>query len=67
MYYVYVIRSTIDGKLYSGYTANLRERFRYHNQGKVDSTKHRKPFVLIYYEAYTDEQDATIREKFFKT
>lgn len=67
MYYVYVLRSVIDNKLYSGYTADLKQRFNYHNQGKVEITKHRRPFTLIYYEAYLHQQDATAREEFFKT
>lgn len=56
-----------DKKLYSGYTSDLRARLSFHNQGKVKVTKHRRPFKLIYYEAYLHQQDATAREKFFKT
>ena len=67
MFYIYVLRSDKDKKLYSGYTSDLRSRFSYHNQGKVEVTKHRRPFKLIYYEAYLHQQDATAREKFFKT
>ena len=67
MYYTYILRSLIDKKHYSGYTDNLKRRFQDHNSGKVESTKHRKPFILIYYEAYLHQQDATSREKFFKT
>ena len=67
MFYVYVLRSVKDNNLYSGYTSDLKTRFRYHNQGKVEITKNRKPFKLIYYEAYLHQQDATTREKFFKT
>lgn len=67
MFYVYILKSTKDNKLYSGYTSDLRQRVIYHNQGKVESTKNRKPFKLIYYEAYSHQQDATAREKYFKT
>lgn len=67
MYYVYVLRSIKDKRLYSGYTSDLRQRFIEHNKGKVEVTKNRKPFKLIYYEAYIHQQDATAREKFFKT
>ena len=67
MYYVYILKSVKDNKLYSGYTADLKKRLSYHNDGKVFSTKNRKPFKLIYYEAYLNQQDATSREKFFKT
>jgi putative endonuclease len=67
MYYVYVLRSVKDGKLYSGYSADLKKRLEYHNKGKVGVTKYRIPFMLIYYEAFLHQQDATSREKFFKT
>jgi putative endonuclease len=38
-----------------------------HNAGKVIATKNRKPFELIYVEGYLNQQDATSREKFYKT
>lgn len=67
MHYVYVLKSLKDAKLYSGYSSDLKKRLLEHNKGRVDSTKRRKPFKLIYYEAYLNQQDATTREKFFKT
>ncbi|MBI5613609.1 GIY-YIG nuclease family protein [Candidatus Gottesmanbacteria bacterium] len=67
MFYVYILRSKVDNKLYSGYTNDLRRRFMEHNKGVVASTRYRKPFALIYYEAYLEQRDATSREKFFKT
>ena len=67
MYYIYILKSLKDKKLYSGYTADLKARILEHNKGRVESTKHRVPFDLIYYEAYLHQQDATTREKFFKT
>lgn len=67
MYYIYILRSVKDGKLYSGYTSDLRKRLNARNKGEVESTKNRKPFKLIYYEAYLHQHDATTREKFFKT
>lgn len=35
--------------------------------GKVDYTKHRAPFRLIYYEACLNREDALKREKYLKT
>ncbi len=67
MYYVYILRSLRDDRLYSGYTSNLKKRFNAHNNGEVEITKYRRPFILIYYEAYRNQQDATSRENFFKT
>jgi len=66
MYYVYILKSKKDNKLYIGYTKDLRKRFFEHNKGKVESTKNRIPFSLIYYEAYKNGEDATDREKSFK-
>ncbi|MDP3799936.1 MAG: GIY-YIG nuclease family protein, partial [bacterium] len=62
MFYVYVIKSKMDGNLYFGSTNDLKKRFAEHNSGKVFSTKHRKPFELVYYEAYKAEKDARNRE-----
>ena len=67
MIYVYVLRSIADGQLYTGCTRDLRDRMSLHNTGKVPSTKHRRPFELIYYEACLNEKDAFRREKYLKT
>jgi len=67
MYYVYILQSVKDSKLYIGYSANLKERFKEHSRGKVTSTKNRRPMVLIYYEGYRSEKDARVRENFLKT
>lgn len=67
MFYVYVIRSKKDNRLYTGSTSDLRKRFQEHNDGKVLSTKSRGPFEIIYYEACVNEQDARMREKYLKS
>lgn len=66
-YYVYVLFSEKDGNLYTGYTSNLKERLKLHNEGKVLSTKKRIPLSLIYFEACLNQQDATRREKYLKS
>jgi len=67
MYYVYVFKSSIDGKLYIGYTADLRKRIQEHNRGSVISTKPRRPFKLVFYESFKSSTDAKRREQYFKT
>lgn len=67
MFYTYVLRSSKDHKLYTGYTGDLQKRFAEHNSGRNFSTKNRVPFELIYYEACSDQEDATAREKFLKS
>ncbi len=66
-YYVYVLKSLKDNNWYTGYASNIKRRIDEHNKGKVFSTKHRKPFELIYYEACRCEEDAIAREKYLKT
>ncbi len=66
MYYTYVLRSMKDMDLYTGFTQDLKLRFEQHNRGLVDSTKDRRPFELIYYEACLHRDDATRREKYLK-
>lgn len=58
MYYTYVLRSRSDGNFYTGFTTNLKLRFEQHNRGLVESTKHRIPFELIYYEGCLNQDDA---------
>lgn len=66
MFYVYILKSKKDLMFYIGSTNNLRRRLELHNEGQVFSTRFRKPFVLVYYEAYRDEHDARHRESNLK-
>ena len=66
-YYIYILFSTKDKKLYIGYTTNLQKRILYHNKGYNTSTKNRRPLELIFSEAFILEKDARKRELFFKT
>jgi putative endonuclease len=67
MYYTYILQSEQDSKFYAGFAQNLKLRFEQHNKGQVESTKDRLPLKLIYYEACINKDDATKREKYFKT
>ena len=62
MFYVYILKSRKDNKLYIGSTADLRKRLKLHNEGRVPSTKSRMPFEVVYYEAYKSKKDARKRE-----
>lgn len=66
-YYVYVLQSIKDLNWYTGYTNNLKKRFKEHNNGRNISTKHRRPFRLIYFEGCLNEEDAKAREKYLKS
>ena len=64
--YVYILRSLGDGHLYVDLTKDLRKRLTLHNSGAVPSTSPRRPFELIFYEAYRNEYDVRRRELYFK-
>jgi putative endonuclease len=66
MYYVYILFSEKDGKLYTGHTPDLKVRLKKHQEGFVFATKNRRPLKLIYYEAYLKLIDAKRREKYLK-
>ena len=65
--YTYVLKSEKDGKLYIGYTKDLRKRLIQHNSGHTSSTKDRGPFIVIYYEACLSEEKARSRELYLKS
>jgi putative endonuclease len=67
MWYVYILRSTIDKNLYIGSTNNVRRRLDEHNSGEVDSTKSRIPLRLEAYIAVKDQARAIELEQYLKT
>ena len=67
MFYTYVLYSLKDKRLYTGYTDDLRNRFKLHNNNRIRATKGRGPFQLIYYEACLNQMDAIAREKYLKS
>ncbi len=66
MFYVYLLKS-LDGSgdHYLGYSADLKDRVKSHNEGMNQSTKHTK-WKLVYYEAYETEALARQREASLK-
>jgi putative endonuclease len=67
MFYVYVLRSTKSGRLYTGFTSDLRKRLGEHQRSLAPYTRSRGPYELIYYEACRNASDALMREKYLKT
>jgi len=66
-HYVYVLRSRKDGRFYTGSRSDLKARFKLHNAGQVQSTRPRRPFELVFYEAFRSRADAKRREVYLKT
>lgn len=66
MFYTYVLQNK-NNRFYTGYTHDLRKRFKEHNTRKSKYTKYNGPYILIYYEACMNEQDARSRETYLKS
>ena len=66
-WYVYILESLTDGRRYIGFTRDLRNRLEAHRAGLSFATKYRRPLKLIYFEACTNKEDASRREKYLKT
>ena len=67
MWYVYILRSLVDDKLYVGSTNNIERRLTEHNSGMVDSTKSRMPLSLETYFRVKDKAKAVNLEQYLKT
>ena len=64
--YVYILECA-DNTLYTGYTNNLENRLKAHNEGKgAKYTKSRLPVKLVYSETFDDKKEAMSREWFIK-
>lgn len=67
MYYVYVIKSLVNGRHYTGSTNDLVRRIEEHNSGQTKYTRLTRPFELIYKEVYNTSLEAKRRERFLKS
>ena len=68
MWYTYNLWSLKSKRLYTGFTNDLRRRFREHNVkqgGKYTSAN--APFKLLHYEAFLSKSEAIKQEKFYKS
>lgn len=62
MYYVYILECA-DKSLYTGWTLDLDNRLKKHNEGKASKyTRARLPVKLVYYELLDNKIDAQRRE-----
>ncbi len=66
MFYVYLLQSEKDDGYYIGYTSEPERRLVEHQNGLVESTRHRRPVRMIYVEGYVEEHVARERERSLK-
>jgi putative endonuclease len=66
-YWVFILASRIGGTLYIGVTNNLVRRVYEHKMGLAEGfTKKYKVHRLVYFEQYSDIENAIVREKRLK-
>jgi len=64
-YYFYILERS-DNTKYYGYTNNLKRRLQDHSNGKVVSTRNKRPVQLVYFEELNTRSEAFRREQQFK-
>lgn len=68
MYFVYFLRSiNFPKQTYIGHTDNLKERLETHNSGGSIHTAQHRPWRLIMYLAFSEQQKAKDFEKYLKS
>ena len=66
MHYVYILKSLKDNSLYFGYTENIKNRLKEHNDGESKYSKSKLPFKLIWFCAFPNKLKALEFEKYLK-
>lgn len=66
MYFLYILKSSTNGKYYIGSTNNIERRVMEHNNGWSRYTKNKGPFELVYKEEYNSNSEAKKREYYLK-
>ena len=64
---VYVLQSEATGRYYIGSTADLGQRLLRHNAGRMQATKHSRPWRLVYSEPFDTLAEARHREMQIKS
>lgn len=67
MYIVYILKSILFNRYYTGSTENLKERLIRHNQGRSKWTKKYRPWEIVYIEKFVTRSEAVKREKQIKS
>ncbi len=67
MHYPYVLLSIKGSRWYTVATNDLGARVEDHLQGRVESTRYKRPLGLIYYGACLSDADAIRRERHLET
>ncbi len=67
MCWAYILRSEKNGRYYIGAAKDVEIRLAQHNSGKVKSTKHLRPWKVVYREGFSNFVEARQRETYLKS
>jgi putative endonuclease len=68
MFYVYLLISNADqSQRYIGFTTDLKQRIKAHNEGASVHTRKYRPWTLVGYMAFDDERRARAFEYYLKS
>jgi predicted GIY-YIG superfamily endonuclease len=68
MKYVYLLQSIpFQDQRYVGITSDVKNRLKVHNEGRSPHTSAYKPWRLVTYVAFSDDEKARQLEKYLKT
>ena len=67
MFTVYALSSLHSNYIYVGFTADLVDRFKRHNNGWERTTRPYAPFEVLHSEEVESRQEARKREKYWKS
>ena len=66
MYFVYIIKSTLDGTYYKGFSEDPCKRLTQHNAGESHYTSSKAPWELICLLGFDSKTEALIKERKLK-
>src|SRR3989344_7525960 len=66
MYYVYILKSRLDGSCYTGVTNDLKNRIEEHNSGSSRYSSTKRPYDLVWYCRFVEKDKAYEFEKYLK-
>jgi putative endonuclease len=66
-HFIYILYSEKTDHYYIGSCADIETRLQRHNAGATFSTKHGRPWKVVYSETYDDKTKALKRENYLKS
>ncbi|OGW66499.1 MAG: hypothetical protein A3H49_03545 [Nitrospirae bacterium RIFCSPLOWO2_02_FULL_62_14] len=67
MHYVYILLNEAKTRTYTGVSDDIEKRLKEHNEGKVKSSRHYRPYRVIYTEEFQTLSEARQKERFYKS